>query len=186
MKKYTLSNVISSFSVKPDSSMSILLGAGASISSGIMSGGQMVWDFKRRIYCIENRIPESAFPDLSKESTQKEIQTYLDATGEHPSLYSSDEYSHYFEYLFGNSRDRVLYIQEKVKNAIPALGYLCLGALIIEQRINLINTTNFDDLVKAGVYSLSPGYSVKTISSAIEGSVGFNQNDGFDLLSWIN
>lgn len=182
MKKYTLNNVISSFSVKPDSSMSILLGAGASISSRIMSGGQMVWDFKRRIYCIENKVSESAFPDLSKESAQKEIQTYLDATGEHPGLYSSDEYSHYFEYLFGNSRDRVLYIQEKVKNATPALGYLCLGALIIEQRINLISTTNFDDLVKAGVYSLNAGYSIKTISSAIEGSVGFNLNDGFPTI----
>ena len=179
VKKYTLNNVVSGFSVKPESSMAILLGAGASISSGIMSGGQMVWDFKRRIYCIENKVSESAFQDLSKESVQKEIQTYLDATGEHPVLYSSDEYSHYFEYLFGNSRDRVLYVQEKVKNATPALGYLCLGALIIEQRINLISTTNFDDLVKAGVYTLNAGYSIKTISSAIDGSVGFNLNDGF-------
>lgn len=45
LKEYTISNVTSSFSVKPDESISMLLGAGASISSGIMSGGQMVWDF---------------------------------------------------------------------------------------------------------------------------------------------
>lgn len=45
LKEYTISNVISSFSVKPDESISMLLEAGASISSGIMSGGQMVWDF---------------------------------------------------------------------------------------------------------------------------------------------
>ena len=181
VKEYKLTNVISSFSVKPDSSMSILLGAGASISSGIMSGGQMIWDFKRRIYCIANQVSESVFPDLSKESARKEIQTYLDATGEHPSVYSNCEYSHYFEYLF-NNRDRVLYVQEKVRNATPALGYLCLGALIIEQRINLISTTNFDDLVKAGVYSLNAGYSIKTISSAIDGSLGFNLNDGFPTI----
>jgi len=179
MREYTLNNVISSFSVKPDGSMALLLGAGSSISSGIMSGGQMVWDFKRKIYCIENKVSESAYSDLSKESTREEIQTYLDATGAHPCLYSTDEYSHYFEYLFGNGRDRLLYIQENVKNAIPALGYLCLGALIVEERINLINTTNFDDLVKAGVYTLNAGYSVKMISSALQGSVGFNLNDGF-------
>ena len=166
VKKYTLNNFISSFSVKPDSSMSILLGAGASISSGI----------------IENKVSESVYPDLSKESVQKEIQTFLDATGEHPSLYSKDEYSHYFEYLFGNSRDRVLYIQEKVRNVTPALGYLCLGALIIEKRINLISTTNFDDLVKAGVYTLNAGHSIRTISSAIDGSVGANLNDGFPTI----
>ncbi len=179
VREYTLNNVISSFSVKPTGSMSVLLGAGASISSGIMSGGQMVWDFKRKIYCIENKVSETTFPDLSKESAQKEIQIYLDATGEHPGLYSNNEYSHYFECLFGNSRDRSLYIQEKVRNAIPALGYLCLGALIVEGRINLINTTNFDDLAKAGIYALNPGYSIKTMSSAMDGSIGFNLNDGF-------
>lgn len=179
MKEYTISNIINSFSVRPSGSMSLLLGAGSSISSGIMSGGQMVWDFKRRIYCFENKVSEMTFPDLSKESVQNEIQTYLDATGEHPPLYSTDEYSHYFEYVFGNSRDRELYIQNKVRNIVPALGYLCLGALIIEGKINLINTTNFDDLVKAGVYSIEPGHSIKTMSSAIDGSVGFNLNDGF-------
>ena len=68
----------------------MLLGAGASISSGIMSGGQMVWDFKRKIYCIENKISEAAFPDMSKETAQREIQAYLDAKGEHPSLYSTE------------------------------------------------------------------------------------------------
>ena len=160
--------------------MSLLLGAGSSISSGDKClGVQMIWDFKRRIYCSENKVSEKIFPDLSRESVQSEIQTYLDATGEHPALYSADEYSHYFEYVFGNSRDRELYIQNKVKNIVPALGYLCLGTLIIEGKVNLINTTNFDDLVKAGVYSIEPGHSIKTISSAIDGSVGFNLNDGF-------
>ena len=162
--------------------MSMLLGAGASISSGIMSGGQMVWDFKRKIYCIENKISEAAFPDMSKETAQREIQAYLDAKGEHPSLYSTEEYSHYFEYLFGNSRDRDLYIQSKVKNATPYLGYLCLGALIIEGRINFLSTTNFDDLIKAGAYAIDAGHSIKIISSAIENSVGFNLNDGFPTI----
>ena len=59
----------------------------------------------------------------------------------------------------------------------PYLGYLCLGALIIEGRIKFLNTTNFDDLIKAGVYAIDAGHSIKTISSAIENSVGFNLND---------
>lgn len=115
----------------------MLLGAGASISSGIMSGGQMVWDFKRKIYCIENKISEAAFQDMSKETAQREIQVYLDAKGEHPRLYSTEEYSHYFEYLFGNSRDRDLYIQSKVKNATPLFGISLFG------RINYRRTYKF-------------------------------------------
>ena len=162
--------------------MSIPLGAGASISSGIMSGGQMIWDFKRKIFCVENKMSEAAFPDMSKEAVQKKIQVYLDAKGGHPTLYSTEEYSHYFEYVFGNNRDRELYIQNKVKNVAPALGYLCLGALIIEKRINFLNTTNFDDLIKAGVYAIDAGYSIKMISSAIENSIGFNLNDGFPTI----
>ena len=111
MRICTINDLISSFTVKPNGSMSVLLGAGASISSGIMSGGQMVWDFKRKIYCYENRVPETLFSDMSKESVQTKIQEYLDATRKHPMIYSSEEYPHYFEYLFKNSRDRDLYIQ---------------------------------------------------------------------------
>lgn len=67
VKEYTIANVINSFSVRPAGSMSLLLGAGSSISSGIMSGGQMIWDFKRRIYCSENKVSEKIFPDLSRD-----------------------------------------------------------------------------------------------------------------------
>lgn len=179
MKKYTINDIVSSFSVKPNGGMAMLLGAGASVSSGLLSGGQMVWDFKRKIYCIENKLSATTFSDMSKEVVQKEVQMYLDASGEHPKLNSQEEYSHYFEYLYKNKRDRELYIQDEVKNAMPALGYLCLGALIVEKRINFLSTTNFDDLIKAGVYTINAGYSIKTISSAMESSVGFNLNDGF-------
>ena len=79
MRKYTNIIFVSSFSVKPNGSMSLLLGAGASISSGILSGGQMIWDFKREIYCNENKISKLEFPDLQKENIQNKIQKYLDA-----------------------------------------------------------------------------------------------------------
>ena len=142
----------------------------------------MIWDFKREIYCNETKYQKSEFPDLQKENIQSKIQKYLDATGDHPTLYSPNEYSHYFEFVYPNSRDRELYIQRKVQNVKPALGYLCLGAMILENRINFVNTTNFDDLIKAGVYALDAGKSIKTISSAVENSVGFNLNDGFPTI----
>ena len=48
--------LVNAFKVKPNNSMSFLLGAGTSVSSGIMSGGQMVWDFKRSIVCTEKNL----------------------------------------------------------------------------------------------------------------------------------
>lgn len=81
MKTIDTNTFVNSFKVKPDKSMSFLLGAGASISSNIPSGGQMVWDFKRTLYCTANNIRTSLYGDLSKENVQKEIQSYFDGQG---------------------------------------------------------------------------------------------------------
>ena len=51
MRTIDVNIFVNSFKIKPDKSMSFLLGAGASVSSNIPSGGQMVWDFKRTLYC---------------------------------------------------------------------------------------------------------------------------------------
>lgn len=48
VKEYTIANVINSFSVRPAGSMSLLLGAGSSISSGIMSGGTNDMGFQKK------------------------------------------------------------------------------------------------------------------------------------------
>ena len=43
-----------------------------------------------------------------------------------------------------------------------------------------VNTSlDEDDLVQAGVHSINPGFSIKTISSAVSNSVGFALNEGF-------
>ena len=55
MRTIDVNTFVNSFKIKPDKSMSFLLGAGASVSSNIPSGGQMVWDFKRTLYCTANR-----------------------------------------------------------------------------------------------------------------------------------
>lgn len=37
-----------------------------------------------------------------------------------------------------------------------------MGELIVNGKIDLVSTTNFDDLVQAGVHSINPGFSIKT------------------------
>ena len=179
MKTIDTNTFVNSFKVKPDKSMSFLLGAGASISSNIPSGGQMVWDFKRTLYCTANNIRTSLYGDLSKENVQKEIQSYFDGQGGYPKLWSTEEYSFYFEKCYPSRKDREYYIQYKVRDIKPSLGYLCMGEMIINGKVDLVSTTNFDDLVQAGVHSIDSSVSIKTISSAVGNSVGFSLNEGF-------
>lgn len=169
-----ISEIINRFELSPDNEVVLFLGAGASISSGIPSGALMTWDFKRHIYCAENKISPTVFQDLSKKDVQCKIQSYFDSKGIYPELYSEKEYSFYFEKCYPQTLSRNRYIKDKVKNANPSLGYLCLGKLIIEGRIGTIATTNFDDLVEAGVHKHEVGYTVKTLSSVLSNSVGFN------------
>lgn len=182
MRKIDINTFVNSFKVKPNKSMSFLLGAGASVSSGIPSGGQMVWDFKRSLYCTAKNIRTTRYPDMSKENAQKEIQAYFDGQGGFPKLWEPEEYSIYFERCYPLRSSREDYIREKVRDTNPSLGYLCMGELIINGKINLVSTTNFDDLVQAGVHAIKPGLSVKTISSAVSSSVGFSLNDGFPTI----
>ena len=84
MRIIDVNTFANSFKVKPNNIMSFLLGAGASVSSGIMSGGQMVWDFKRSLYCTGNNLRTNNYADLSKKHLQKEIQSYFDSIGEYP------------------------------------------------------------------------------------------------------
>lgn len=179
MKVIDANTFVNSFKIKPDKSVSFLLGAGASVSSNIPSGGQMVWDFKRTLYCTDNNIRTSLYGDLSKENVQKEIQSYFDGRGGYPELWSPEEYSFYFEKCYPSRSDREYYIRNKVRDIKPSLGYLCMGELIVNGKIDLVSTTNFDDLVQAGVHSINPGFSIKTISSAVSNSVGFTLNEGF-------
>ncbi len=170
---------VNSFKIKPNKSMSFLLGAGASVSSNILSGGQMVWDFKRTLFCTARGLRTNLYNDLSKENVRKEIQAYFDGQEGYPELWSTQEYSFYFEKCYPLRRDREYYIQEKVRDVTPSLGYLCMGELIINGKIDLISTTNFDDLVQAGIQAIKSGTSIKTISSAVSNSVGFSLYEGF-------
>lgn len=179
MRTIDVNTFVNSFKIKPDKSMSFLLGAGASVSSNIPSGGQMVWDFKRTLYCTANKIRTSLYGDLSKENVQKEIQSYFDGKDGYPKLWSTEEYSFYFEKCYPSRSDREYYIRNKVRDIKPSLGYLCMGEMIINGKIDLVATTNFDNLVQAGVHSINPGFSIKTISSAVSNSVGFALNEGF-------
>lgn len=145
-----------------------LLGAGASRSSGMPSATDIIWDLKRRYYCLKQNQSISS-NELSNEAIKNKIQNYLEAEG-HPKLWADDEYAHYFKLLFGDDLDiQRNYLAEMLSpNKISInSGYRILAALIAMSKVKIIFTTNFDSVLE-NAYSLVAGKDLHSFS--LEGS----------------
>ena len=134
----------------------------------------MVWDFKRSLYCSAHNLRTYIYMEIYQKKIYKKKYNHIlmDKKGIRscgqrrniPSILKS---------AILLDEDREYYIQKiKCEDVKPALGYLCLGELIISGKIDVVSTTNFDDLIQAGIHAIDPGISIKTISSAVSSSVG--------------
>ena len=165
MRTINQATLIRYLSVMNNGEIDFFLGSGASAQAGIPTGGTMIWDFKRELHCTENNISKDLFKDLNAEITCKTLQTYFDAQGSHPALNAPEEYAHYFELCHPTAIARERYIQSKVNNILPSIGHLCLGDLFIKKKVVNVWTTNFDELVEAGIKTLAPHHSFNVYSS---------------------
>ena len=112
-----------------------VLGAGASISSGIKSGQELVdiWD---------------------KELLKRNKDEYLKWKSE---LKITDEnkysfYSQYYEQRFQrHSQDGYNFLEKLMENAIPSAGYVILSYLLSQTKNNVVITTNFDHLTEDAI-----------------------------------
>lgn len=147
------------------------LGAGASVSSGIPSGGDLVWYFKRLIYCNENSVSTEKYKDLYLRSTRDLLQNYFDSKGTYPKMYDSTEYSHYFQECYPLPITRQRFIDDQVSGRNPSLGYLCLADLICKEKIKNIWTTNFDALIETALNIIAPLKDYLVCSSANSSSI---------------
>lgn len=55
------------------------LGAGASRTAGIKTAGDMIWEFKQKLYCSEKRVPLSFITDPGKPAVQYKLQAHFAA-----------------------------------------------------------------------------------------------------------
>ena len=69
-----------SFKQSKNGSFAFLLGAGASISSGVQSAEDCIWDWKKWIYTTNNPTCTS-FLDIHADCCRKRIQTWIDEQG---------------------------------------------------------------------------------------------------------
>ena len=127
------------------------LGSGASLLAGIPSGQNLVWQFKKEIYCSENNVSRELFKDMQSERNRTKLQDYFDSLEGFPKRGAKNEYSFYFEKCYDSTAARNARIQKLVANIEPTRGHLCLANLFINNKVKNIWTTNFDELIEADI-----------------------------------
>src|SRR5438094_55916 len=76
------------------------LGAGTSRTAGMPSAMDIIWDLKRRYYCLHENQDLQAH-DVGNRAIRQKLQSYLDSKC-FPVMGSSGEYSFYFDLTFGD------------------------------------------------------------------------------------
>ncbi|WP_339880783.1 SIR2 family protein [uncultured Algoriphagus sp.] len=136
-----------SFKRNTDVSHSFLLGAGASISSGIQSAYDCIWEWKKDIYLSKNLNASVFYKNYKEDVVKESIQKWLDNQGEYPALDSDNEYSFFAEKAYPIAEDRRKYFLGLIENKEPYVGYKLLCLLAKGGIARSIWTTNFDGLM---------------------------------------
>ncbi len=123
-----------------------LVGAGTSASAGVPTAGDMIWDFKQRLFVSQRHVPPKSVADLSSPAIRAQLQQHIDSLGSLPAAGADDEYAALFEAVFPAEQDRRTYIAAKVEGAKPSYGHLALASFMKAGKCCVVWTTNFDHL----------------------------------------
>lgn len=148
--RLNLDALIRSVAINTSRPMSLLLGAGASISSGMPSAERCIWEWKQDIFGTNNPTLRELVGEISLPASKKRIQNWLDGRGGYPAQGAETEYSFYAEACYPTARDRRGFFERYVKAARPFLGYKLLPLLVRNDVIQSVWTTNFDGLPARG------------------------------------
>ena len=124
------------------------LGAGASAAANIPTAWNMIWDFKRALYCAAQRVPISACEDLGDPILRDRLQQHFEGLGVFPPSGADEEYTVYFEQMYPDEADRRRYIERMIADATPSYGHHVLAAMMKLDMVRVIWTTNFDRVVE--------------------------------------
>ncbi|GGB58461.1 hypothetical protein GCM10010833_11540 [Blastomonas aquatica] len=141
--------------------------------SGLPTATDIIWDMKRRYYCREENQDVSR-QDMQLPSVAARIQAFMNSRG-FPPLWADDEYTTYFEKIFGTDRERQraylrgILAEDKV---MLTAGNRVMGALLASGLTRMMFTTNFDSVVERAVAEVS-GRSISAFH--LEGTTAANQ-----------
>lgn len=146
-----VNSLIRSATVKLPVDVMLLLGAGASVTSGVLSGWQCIWDWKLRLFLTDHpTIDRKLVSDTSDPRVRSRVQTWLKSQPGTPAEGSPGEYGYYAEACYPRAEDRRRYFEKISQDGEPGLGYRALGRMLEQGQFRWIWTTNFDDLVQRG------------------------------------
>ena len=91
-----LDALVRSVQVNSDSAYSFLLGAGSSMTSGIPSASDCIWQWKHSIFVTNNPALEALVGEPSLPAVRQRIDRWLSANGLWPPE-DEDDYSYYIE-----------------------------------------------------------------------------------------
>lgn len=158
MQTLKFDEFIRSLKQNKDTTHSLLLGAGASVESGIPSASDCIWDWKHEIFTSQNPSSANIFKNIKVDNVRVAVQNWLNTQMTYPPENSDEEYSFFAERAYLIDDDRRKYFQHLTENKNPSLGYHLMAMLAEIGWIKSVWTTNFDGLsVKvAHQYSLTP------------------------------
>jgi hypothetical protein len=118
------SEFTSVFSARPQN-FAWFLGAGASATAGLPTATDVIWDLKRRFYRREEN-QDISRQDMQNEPVRARIQAFMESRG-FPELWAADEYTAYFEKIFGDDKER----QRRYLKAILSEEHVTLSVGIL-------------------------------------------------------
>lgn len=154
----SLDAFVRSIGIRRGAPLTVFVGAGASITSGLPSAEMCIWEWKRSIFLTNNPGLEDQFGELSLPGIRRRIQQWLDGQGRFPPEGAPEEYGFYIQQCFPIAEDRRAYFQDKVREARPHTGYQLLCHLAQANLVRSVWSTNFDGLAAraAAPFSLAP------------------------------
>ncbi len=139
--------LVRSLAINSGRPVCLLLGAGASISSGMPSAERCIWEWKQEIFATKNPRLRETVGELSLPGTRRRIQAWLDQRPEYPPDGDPSEYPFYAAECYPTGDDRRAFFQRYVSQIKPHLGYSLLPLLVRAGLVRTVWTTNFDGLV---------------------------------------
>lgn len=146
-KRRTVKDLASYIKIKSGNSPNycLFLGAGASVTSGISSGAQLVDEWRKELYEF---LSENTYTEI------REARQYL--IDKESSWYDpSNEYSSLFQKKFDLPSQRRRFVEKQVDSKLPSIGYSYMVSLFQSGYFDTTFTTNFDDLINEAFYQFS-------------------------------
>ena len=138
MKEITLKRFIAHFgeNLRKEKRFCFILGAGASKTSGIPTGGELVQQWIKEL-------KESDEEDLRKWLKEKAINE--DDLASH----YSDIFDKRFEF---SKKDGFAFLEKAMEGVEPSCGYSVLAQILANGKHNIVITTNFDSLTEDALF----------------------------------